>query len=225
MKIVAIVTIIVLALSSVALGQSDGSGQSEVWKNYRNGNTITVQAETERAEFSAIIFKTRYQTVKIDTPILVEMENETRLLKITLKDPKNTKFKFWAKITPLGFKRLEEAVKNGHDDMFFINSQRAYFLLRGRQYKIGEVTINIDIGNGAQFDNYRGVIEENLKTCKMEPTPNRSGHNLDMVCKPLLIEARITKIERSNLSPDLPEERDFPYLDYIDIYIEILSIK
>lgn len=177
--------------------------------------------QTERAEFSGIEFKTRYQkTVKIQTPILVEMETETRLLTITLKNPETAKFKFLLKITPGGFAAWQKAASEGAKDMHLANSQIVYFISGKGTVKIGEVTINTE--NFSWLEKYKPLIEKNFNNCKEGIAPN--GYT-DMVCSPLLIEVKITRIERSILSPSLPPELVFPRLDYVDIFGEIVSIN
>lgn len=204
------------------------------------GNRLVQPAEIERAEFSGIVFKTRYQIVKINTPILVEMEKDTRLLAISLKNPETTKFKFLLKITPRDFERWQESIRSEAKNIFLLNNQRAYFVSGKKIIKIGEITINIDSKSFEWIEKNKNKIEQVFKSCKMALSP--SGYP-DMVCSPLLVEAKITRIERSNFnnqetililsekkeqlktgSPTLPEEYKFPHLDYIDIYIEILSI-
>ncbi len=178
------------------------------------------ESEFTRAEFSGIRFKTRYQTVKIDTPVMVEMENKTRLLKITLKKPETAKFKFLLKITPGGFAAWQKAASEGAKDAHLANSQIVYFISGKKTVKIGEITINTE--KFEWLEKYKPLIEKNSKNCKEGITPN--GYT-DMVCPPLLIEVKITRIERSILSPSLPQELVFPRLDYIDIFGEILSIN
>lgn len=196
-------------------------------------------AENEKVEFSGIVFKTRYQTVKIDTPILVEMEIGTRLLAITLRNPKTAKFKFLMKITPRDFETWQKLIKNEAKDLFLLNSQKAYFVLGKGKIKIDEVTINTE--SFEWLKQYQNLIEKNFKKCSSVLTPD--GYS-DVACPPLLIEAKIIRIERSDFnnqetyfipsekkerlrtgSPTLPEEYKFPHTDYFDIYIEILSIR
>ncbi len=174
--------------------------------------------------FSGIRFKTPYQIVKINSPILVEMRNETRLLNIILKDPKNTKFKFSTKLTPMGYENFKERFKK-HPADFFLFHTSAYLILGS--VKVKEITIIAD-----QFKNsngFIGVLNKKVKSCKeiiLKPDPQYPNiKRLDMQCKPILFEAKVLKIERSSLSPSLPPEYDFPELDYLDIRIEILSVK
>jgi hypothetical protein len=189
-------------------------------------------AEIEKAEFFGIVFKTRYQTVKINTPILVETEliwdsgytydenDAAKLLKFTLKNPESSRFKFLMKITPRDFEKWQNFATNNAENIFLINNQRAYFVSGKETVKIDEITINTE-----QFEwlsKYKAVIEKNLKNCQM--APDKKG-DPDMVCPPLLIEAQIVRIERSILSPFLPTTHIFPHPDYLDIYIEILSIR
>lgn len=199
------------------------------------GQTI----ETERAEFSGIHFKTRYQTVKIDTPILVEMEKETRLLTVTLKNPETARFKFLMKITPRDFERWQKSAAEGAKNIFLLNNQRAYFVSGKEKVKIGEITINTE--KFEWLEKYKGIIGKNFENCRVANSPQ--GYP-DIVCSPLLIKAKVVRIERSDFneqetiliqsekrerlktgSPILPEECEFPYVDYLDVYIEILSIK
>lgn len=178
----------------------------------------------EHAEFDGIWFKTRYQKhVEIKTPIVVDMEKKTRLLKFKLRDPSNAKIKFLAKITPMDFKVYSEFLKNG--DVHFVNANNAYFLPKKSSVQwvpIDILTINIDIRLNQWIEKYRDLIAENFKKCVPSILPN--GYQ-NMECPPLWIEAQIIKIERSLLSPSLPETLRFPHLDYIDIYIKILNIK
>lgn len=177
---------------------------------------------TSSIEFNGIEFKTRYQKkIAVQTPILLVMDNESRLLEIALKDPASAKLNFYFKITPAEFSRLE-TLRNAKHDLYFTSKRGAHFLQDGKQILIDEITINIDKGPNDWVDRYRNLIESRFKDCKM--IADFKG-DLDMVCPPLWIESRITKIERSTLSPTLPDTHVFPHLDYVDIFIEITSIK
>ncbi|KKS44465.1 hypothetical protein A2567_00320 [Candidatus Azambacteria bacterium RIFOXYD1_FULL_42_11] len=189
---------------------SDAFGDESAWN-----------MKYDESQFTGIWFKTRYQNkVEIKTPIRLTMDRTFRRLGITLLDPKSAGFKFLMKITPRDFEKWQESVNNGAKDIFLTNNQRAYFVSGKETVKIDEITINTE-----QFEwlsEYKAVIEKNLKNCQM--APDKKG-DLDMVCPPLLIEVQIIRIERSVLSPFLPTTHVFPHLNYIDIFVKILSIK
>jgi hypothetical protein len=201
-------------------------------------------AEIERAEFDGIRFKTPYHVAKINTPILVEMDLQSRLLKFALKNPDTAKFNFLLKITPGTFEGWQKLAELKAKDIFLTNSRTAHFLskideTRTRITMIGEVTINTE--NFQWMEKYKPLIEKNFGGCTEKFAPSGIA---DVICRPLLIEAKVVRIERSSSgqqeayltmsgkkerlntgTPMLPEKFNFPYLDYIDIFIEILDIK
>lgn len=179
--------------------------------------------DVSNAEFDGIVFKTRYQNAaRISTPVLVQMDNETRVLNIVLKDPVSAKFKFLFKITPNDYQSWVNRVKDNQGNAMFTSSGAAYFTQGPKTVRIGLITIIIDTGPNHWLGNYNALIEDNFKNCEMGFSPK--GYP-DMVCPPLWIMARITKIERSTLSPDLPQSHVFPHLDYVDIYIEVTGVS
>lgn len=175
------------------------------------------------AEFDGIVFKTRYQdAVKIQTPVFVQMDNETRVLNIVLKDPVSAKFKFLFKITPNDYQFWVNRVKDNQGNAMFTSSSAAYFTQRPKTVRIGLITLIIDNGPNHWLGNYKVLIEDNFRSCEIALD---SKGDPDMVCPPLWVTARITKIERSTSSPDLPQSHVFPHLDYVDIYIEVIGIS
>lgn len=175
------------------------------------------------AEFYGIMFKTRYQnTVRITTPVLVQMGNETRVLNIAIKDPASAKFSFLFKITPGDYQSWADKVKDNRGAAMFTWSGSARFIQGPKTIRIDLITLVIDTGPNRWLDDHKSLIENNFKNCKM--ISDQKG-DPDMVCPPLWVTARITKIGRSTLSPDLPQSHVFPHLDYIDIYIEVLSVS
>ncbi len=174
------------------------------------------------AEFDGIVFKTRYQSwAKIQTPILIQMDNEIRVLNIVLQDPASAKFSFLFKVSPGDYRAWREKIMNGRGNAMFTSSGSAYFTRGPGIIRIDQITLIIDTGPNKWLSDYKDLIETNFKNCKM--APDAKG-DLDMVCPPFWISAKINRIERSTLSPGLPEDHFFPHLDYVDIYIEIVSI-
>lgn len=180
--------------------------------------------DVSNIKFYGLVFKTRYQdTVRIQTLILVQMDNETRVLNIVLEDPASAKFSFLFKISPGDYQSWKGRVKDGRGTAMFTSSGRAYFYAGDKPFqKIDTITIIIDTGPNNWLDNYQKLIEENFKSCQMGLSPKGDP---DMVCPPLWISARINRIERSTSSPDLPQSHVFPHLDYADIYIEVIGIS
>ncbi len=172
------------------------------------------------ANFDGIGFKTRYEEVKIKTPVLVEMEEQSRVLKMTPLNPDGARFRFLVDITPSVFEFFKRSEKGGLKDQLFGHSGSAYFLLGKEKVKIGEITL--DVENFGWIYKYEPIIRENFKSCILTGV---TGGFPYLVCRPLLAEARIIRIERSTLSPALAPELVFPYLDYVDIFVEILKIS
>ncbi len=183
--------------------------------------TFSDAADVSRAEYSGILFKTRYQNIRIDTPILVEMENKSRVLKFTLKNLENAKVSFLAKITPGDLRVWQNSIQNNAKDLPLLSSKKAYFVFGKKRIKIGEITVNIDGKSLNWIEKHEYLFKRAFNDCRA--TVSLEGFP-DIVCRPFIIKAKITKIERSTLNPTLPEELDFPNIDYIDIYIEIIDI-
>src|SRR3989344_2241326 len=97
------------------------------------------------AEFGGIVFNTRYQkAITIATPILVQMDNETRVLNIVLKDPASAKFSFLFKISPGDYQLWKEKVKNGRSTAMFTSSKFAFFAQASHRQAIPATKSKID---------------------------------------------------------------------------------